>query len=534
MWFNSLKFLKNNEEGWRGMKDHLFLYGPPGSGKSTLGARLAFELGLPFIDLDEMISEQAGQSIADIFASGGEASFRQIEFNALQEVIQGSTQVIALGGGALLANEARTLAEENGQVLCLGAKPEELLRRVEEMGEARPLLAGNVAERLLALLDSRAAHYNSFSYQIDTSLLPLESAVWQAQVVTGRFWVRGMNMEYGVRILPGGLEHLSDWLLEQGVRGKLALVSDENVAAHYTPQLAENLRSAGYEVSVITIPAGEQTKTIATVQSLWAAFAAAHLERSSTVLALGGGVVGDLTGFAAATFLRGIHWINLPTTLLAMVDSSLGGKTGFDLPEGKNLVGAFYAPQFVLIDPRMLATLPQREMRNGLAETIKHGVIGDVGLFELCEQGETRVKQDLNALVRRSVAVKVRVIQEDPYEHGVRQALNLGHTVGHGVELASGYQFSHGESVAIGMVVEAELAEKYGIAEPGMAARIRKGVQGLGLPVDIPADFPRERMMDAMQLDKKRAGGKVRFALPEAIGRVRVGVELPGWQKEIS
>jgi len=248
---------------------------------------------------------------------------------------------------------------------------------------------------------------------------------------------------------------------------------------------------------------------------------------------LGGGVVGDLTGFAASAFLRGVAWVNLPTTLLAMVDSSLGGKTGVDLPQAKNLVGAFYPPRLVLADPSALHSLPDRELRGGLAEVIKHGVIGDEALFALCANGWQAVKENFDAIIRQGMAVKLKVIDEDPYERGLRQALNLGHTVGHGVELASDFRLSHGEAVSIGTVAEARLAESEGLAEEGLAAQIAAVLAGIGLPVATPADLSFERIIRAMQHDKKRAGGIVRFALPARVGEVRVGVIIEDWQKQV-
>jgi 3-dehydroquinate synthetase len=209
-----------------------------------------------------------------------------------------------------------------------------------------------------------------------------------------------------------------------------------------------------------------------------------------------------------------------------MVDASLGGKTGFDLPEGKNLIGSFHPPRLVLADPLVLSTLPERELRAGLAEVVKHGVLRDPGLFGLCSAGFEAVTQIMDEIVRRAMAVKIRFIEEDPYESGVRAALNLGHTVGHAVELASDFRLRHGEAVAIGMVVEAKLAERLAVAGPGVADAIRGTLSGLGLPVRIPPDIPREHILQAMRVDKKKAGRVVKFALPVEIGRVQVGVEI--------
>jgi len=245
------------------------------------------------------------------------------------------------------------------------------------------------------------------------------------------------------------------------------------------------------------------------------------------VLALGGGVVGDLTGFAAATWLRGVRWVGLPTTLLAMADSSLGGKTGADLPQGKNLIGAFHPPALVLADTETLATLPDEEFRAGLAEVVKHGLLADPELFDLCAEGFDQLRADVaGEFVSRAMSVKIRTIQQDPYEKGIRAALNLGHTIGHGIEKASGFALRHGEAVAIGMVAEARVAERMGLAHKGLAELIVDVLKGIGLPTEIPANLDRRRVLEAIQLDKKRAGGVVRFALPIRIGEVRTGVAV--------
>jgi 3-dehydroquinate synthetase len=243
-------------------------------------------------------------------------------------------------------------------------------------------------------------------------------------------------------------------------------------------------------------------------------------------------VVGDTAGFAAATFLRGVPWVALPTSLLAMVDASLGGKTGVDLPEGKNLVGAFHPPRLVLADPQSLDTLPEAELRSGMAEVVKAGVIGDPELFNLCAHGWGELRSNLGEVVRRAMAVKISVIEEDPYEKSSRAALNLGHTLGHAVELVSDFQLRHGEAVAIGMVAEARLAERLEIAEPGLADEIERVLKGLGLPVDIPGGINRQAVLSAIQVDKKRLDGSVRFVLPVRLGEVRVGVNVDPHQME--
>lgn len=512
---------------------HIFIYGPPGSGKSTLGLALAGALDRPFFDLDTVIESQAKMSVAQIFAAEGESGFRTREITALNNITAQPQGVYALGGGTLLNPSAREAADKAGQVLCLEADLDTLVERLRAEDGVRPLLAGDPAARLQTLLTERSAHYASFPVRLDTTGMTPEMMCWQAQVRLGSFHVRGMGASYDVVIAAGGLGRLGEYLAERGLRGPVALVSDSNVGQIYMDPAAQALREQGYPVESLCIPAGEAHKTIESVQAVWDFLIRVGIDRGSTVVALGGGVTGDLTGFAAATYLRGVAWVNVPTSLLAMVDSSLGGKTGIDLPQAKNLVGAFHAPRLVAADPLALKTLPERELRGGLAEVIKHGVIADPELFELCARGRQAVLENLDWLVRRAVAVKVQVIQQDPYEQGLRQTLNLGHTIGHGVEIASDFRLSHGEAVAIGTVAEARLAEITGLAAAGFAQRIADAFSAVGLPVEVPGNLDAGRILQAMQLDKKRSAGKVRFALPAGIGDVRYGVMVEHWQDRV-
>jgi 3-dehydroquinate synthase len=334
----------------------------------------------------------------------------------------------------------------------------------------------------------------------------------------GRFHLRAMG-EYDV--LVEGVEQVGNLLNERGLQNPI-VVTDGNVAKFHAESVLSCLREAGFSPNLVTIPAGESYKTLDTVQQLWHAFLEDGLDRKSTVIALGGGVIGDTAGFAASTYMRGINWVCVPTTLLSMVDASLGGKTGFDLPEGKNLIGSFYPPKLVLADPPVLKTLPEAEFISGLAEVLKHGIISDPELFDLCARGLDCVKDNLELLVKRAMAVKIKVIEEDPYEKGFRAALNLGHTVGHAVELVSKFQLRHGEAVAIGMVVEAKLAERLTVASKGLSDKISEVLTGLHLPVDIPKELPREDIIRTMRVDKKKNAKAIRFALPVEIGKVEL------------
>jgi shikimate kinase/3-dehydroquinate synthase len=514
----------------------IFLYGPSGSGKSTLGRRLAEGLALPFVDLDEKIEGQAGQSIPEIFRREGESGFRQWEKRTLGAILDGPDCILSLGGGALLDQDNRRQVEAAGAVLCLSASQATLVKRLAQSRVERPLLQpvqGKSGDRIAAvrqnlekLLAERETHYQSFRLQLNTDSTEVSELVFAAQTLAGAFRVTGMGGAYDVRVVQRGLGGIGAEISGRGLSGPVMIVSDENVANRYGEQVLKSLEDSGFEGSLFKIQPGEQFKTLASVQAMWQAFLESGIERSSTILALGGGVVGDLAGFAAATYLRGVRWVVAPTTLLAMVDSSLGGKTGADLPQGKNLIGAFYPPQLVFADPEVLDTLPVGELRSGMAEVVKAGLIGDAGLFELCSAGWETVNARRDEIVKRAMAVKIQVIQDDPYEKGRRASLNLGHTVGHAVEHASDYRLRHGEAVAIGMVVEACLAEKLGLADPGLAQAIRDCLESLGLPVDIPAELEPGRILEAMQVDKKRRGGQVRFALPVHIGQVKTGVVI--------
>jgi shikimate kinase / 3-dehydroquinate synthase len=497
---------------------HIFLYGPPGTGKSTMGKILARNLQLPFIDLDRLVEKNAGMPVSLIIEQLGELMFRNFETSTLRALADESESVVALGGGALVREENRSFAESHGEVILLIARLETLIERLNQDPTKRPLLSGDLDEKLSALLAKRYEHYASFTNQIYVDDKTSDQNALQIQILLGRFHLRAMG-EYDVIVRAHGLEQLGERLRLHGLRSPV-IVTDENVAKMYGEKLKTSLRDAGLDSSLFTIPAGEGYKTLDTVNQIWQAFLNAGVDRKSTVIGLGGGVIGDLSGFAASTFMRGINWVAVPTTLLAMVDASLGGKTGFDLPEGKNLIGSFYPPKLVLADPQVLKSLPEPELISGLAEVVKHGIISDPSLFNLCRRGLDWVKGNLEEIVKRAIAVKIKVIEEDPYEKGFRAALNLGHTVGHAVELVSGFRLRHGEAVAIGIVAEAKLAERLAVAGKGLSDAIGESLSKLRLPIHIPKELPREELIHAMRMDKKKTNGVIRFALPVEIGRV--------------
>jgi 3-dehydroquinate synthase len=325
---------------------------------------------------------------------------------------------------------------------------------------------------------------------------------------------------------PGGIDLLGEKLRNRGFLGPVCIVSDQNVARYYMERAIASINASGYSVNKVVVPPGEENKTIKTINQIWEGFLNSNLERNSTVVALGGGVIGDLAGFAAATYKRGIRWVIVPTSLLAMVDASLGGKTGADLSYGKNLIGSFHHPGYILVDPETLKTLPVEEIRNGLAETVKHGIIADPDLFYMCRTGIDKLEFEWFNLISSSMKVKIKVIQKDPYEKGERAVLNLGHSLGHAIESASSYSIKHGEAVSIGMVTAARISEKLGIGESGIEDTISSTLNTLGLSVKIPESLDRKKIKLALGVDKKRAAGKLRAVLPIKIGEVRWGVKI--------
>lgn len=330
-----------------------------------------------------------------------------------------------------------------------------------------------------------------------------------------RIPVKSPTNEYEINIERGGLAAFD--AAAYGLQGRTAVVTNTTLAPLYGEALVQRIPGA----VLITMPDGEAHKTLDTVAKLYGDFVRAGLDRSSTVIALGGGVVGDTAGFAAASYMRGVRLLQIPTSLLAMVDSSVGGKVGVDLPEGKNLVGAFKQPDAVLIDPDVLQTLPKREWRCGAAEAIKHALIADPGLLELIDPAG-----DAEAMIARAVQVKVNVVQQDPYEQGVRAYLNFGHTFAHAVEQVSGYAWLHGEAVGVGMVAAARLSAALGMLSAADAAQVESIVGRYGLPTRL-GNLDPEQLYDAMATDKKWQGGRSRFILLTGFGEPTIVKDVP-------
>jgi 3-dehydroquinate synthase len=340
------------------------------------------------------------------------------------------------------------------------------------------------------------------------------------------------NRSYAIKLGSGVLSRLGAECARLKLGQRCVVITDSNVGKKFAKAALKSLSASGFQPVLITVPAGEKSKRIAVVEKCYDQLAAHRLERKSFIVALGGGVVGDLAGFVAATYLRGIAFVQVPTTLLAQVDSSVGGKTGVNLQAGKNLVGAFYQPQLVLCDLDALKTLPKREYISGLAEVIKYGVIYDAILFAQLEHNLPKLLErdaaTLAAVIARCCEIKAEVVGQDETESGLRAILNFGHTIGHGIENSSGYgKFLHGEAISIGQVAAANLSHKILGLPSGDVARIEKLFVQAGLPVKTKLNaVQRKKLFAAMKLDKKVSGGEVKFVLAEKIGKVKFGCKV--------
>jgi 3-dehydroquinate synthase len=327
---------------------------------------------------------------------------------------------------------------------------------------------------------------------------------------------------YDVQIDPGLIDSLATLLLRACPRHRYAVIADSNVAKLYGERVVTAVRTTGRAAELYAFPAGEENKTRQTWLEVSDRMLASGLGRDAAVLALGGGVTGDLAGFVAATYLRGIPVVQLPTTILAMIDSSVGGKTGVDTPAGKNLIGAFHQPALVVADIETLVTLPPEQVRSGLAEAVKHGAIADAEYFDWIRAETPRLlalhADTMIRLIGRSVEIKAAVVAEDEREGGLRKTLNFGHTIGHSVEALSGFNLLHGEAIAIGMVVEATLGELLRVTEAGTAGRLETSLAAIGLPTAVPAEFTARAILDGTRVDKKARGGVVEYSLIERIG----------------
>ncbi|MFT5642795.1 MAG: shikimate kinase/3-dehydroquinate synthase [Janthinobacterium sp.] len=517
-----------------------------GAGKTTIGRILARKLGMRFIDADAEIEARTGASIPWIFEIEGEPSFRQREAEVVRDLTALQGIVLATGGGAILNAQSRAYLKQRGTVIYLRANVNSIMtrtshdknrpllqtadprKRIEEMAEQREPFYQEVAD---VIIDTGRPNVQSMVQTILTHLGRLEchaapNCITQAKPSMSEQTNIFLTVELGERSYPIaiGPALLADGeLLARHVGGnKVAIVTNTTVAALYLAPLQQSLADSGKEVITIVLPDGEQYKDWSRLMQIFDTLLAHKCDRKTTLVALGGGVIGDLTGYAAASYMRGIGFVQLPTTLLAQVDSSVGGKTGINHPLGKNMIGAFYQPRIVIADTATLESLPARELSAGLAEVIKYGAIIDAVFFDWIEANigklMARDKSALAYAVARSCEIKADIVRQDEREGGLRAILNFGHTFGHAIEAGLGYgKWLHGEAVGCGMVMAADLSARMGLIDAAIVARIRALVAAAGLPVQAP-DLGLERWIELMEVDKKNEGGAIKFILLKALG----------------
>jgi shikimate kinase/3-dehydroquinate synthase len=484
----------------------LVFIGFMGAGKTTAARAAAAALGGRAVDSDAVVEARLGQRVEDYFASHGEAAFRELEEQVVCELLAAPPgPVVSLGGGAIGSPRVREALERHIVVL-LDVDPALAWQRA---GGRRPLARDR--ERFEALHAERRPLYDALARAILTDssrdavrhAVPAIAALRDAPAGTRMLWARSASGDYPVYVGDGMLG------APRGLGGRGFLVTDERVRVLYATR-------AGEFAATLAIPPGEEAKTWEQAGRVLRGLAAAGMGHDDHVVALGGGVVGDLAGFCAATYQRGVPAVQLPTTLVAQVDSAYGGKTGVDLPEGKNYAGAYHQPAAVLADPTVLATLPPEELAAGWAEVVKTALIAGGPLWERVRRGEPGVDADLVVACART---KLAVVAEDERDAGRRQVLNLGHTVGHAIETATGYRrYRHGEAVGLGLLAALTLS-----GQPALRAEVAALLATHGLPTRLDPAVDHVTVMTALQGDKKRRGGRVGFVLVEAPGDVRTG-----------
>jgi shikimate kinase / 3-dehydroquinate synthase len=553
--------------------NNLIITGFSGTGKSLVAMEVALRLNWDFLDTDDELVKQTGKPIAEIFRQDGEGKFRELERETIRKACQQRQTVIAIGGGAIVDPQNYELLAQIGLIVCLEAKPETIYERLFREAarspetEVRPLLAtDNPLERIRQLKASRQPHYAKANWTIHTdglSVSEVAEEVIRASRLLRRYAPRNdsdkdiacvvetATQSYPIFVGYGLLGKLGDKMNQAALSGTATIISDKNVFSLYGSKVEGILKDAGFAINSFIVPPGEETKSMDYATKIYDFLVEHRAERDDIIVAMGGGMVGDLAGFAAATFLRGMPWVQVPTSLVAMVDASIGGKVGVNHPEGKNLIGSFYQPSFVLADVQTLTSLPQRELTSGWAEVIKHGMILDKEFFEFLESNVnklTKLEPELfTRAIARSAAIKAQVVSQDEKEReGKRTILNYGHTIAHGLEAATQYKrFLHGETVAIGMMGAAKLSQRLGLLPSAAVKRQQALLQKFGLPTSLRAEAASQRrgrkrsnlklslagITRAMELDKKVRGTAIRWVLLQDIGKAVIRSDMP--QQEV-
>jgi shikimate kinase/3-dehydroquinate synthase len=535
----------------------IVLVGLMGAGKTTIGRRLAQKLGLGFVDADVEIERAAGESIPEIFERHGEAAFREGERRVIARLLEGERRVLATGGGAFMDESTRALIAEQGISIWLHAELDVLMRRVARRNN-RPLLKqGDPRATMERLIAERYPVYATADIKVESIEGPHETVVDDVLALLDTYCrsaadnapetgkrhrdtkmsdnssIKTVRVDlaersYDILVGPDLIANAGTHLKPLLRRARVAIVTDETVAGFHLAALTASLDAQAIRHDEIILPPGEATKCFSALQHLTEWLLETGIERGDLVIALGGGVIGDLTGFAAAITRRGVDFAQIPTTLLSQVDSSVGGKTGINTAQGKNLVGAFYQPRLVLADTGALETLPMRELLAGYAEVVKYGLINDRPFFDWLETNLDAIKAGDVATrtyaIVKSCEAKANIVAMDERESNVRALLNLGHTFGHALEAATGFsqKLVHGEGVAIGMALAFDLSARLGLCSGQDATRLRHHLERAGLPnklADIEGPLPdADGLIALMGQDKKVVDGKLTFILARGIG----------------
>jgi shikimate kinase / 3-dehydroquinate synthase len=519
-----------------GGRANLVLAGFSATGKTTAGSIAAQLLDMPFVDLDQTAERRMGRSIAEAFASLGETRFRELEAELLGEAVRLTGTVIATGGGSVLHPEFARLAE-GAVTVVLTAPAADIQRRLEGDG-SRPLISGHPELRIRDLMAERAPAYAAYGVALDSTTRSVPEV---AGLIAERYraepagrsvpvTVHGPSGPYPVLVGPDALDRLDRMLASMLTHaGRVVVASDEAVRGNAGAQVEQRLRGSGRKVVGLMVGRGEASKQIAAVTDLWDRFQALGLDRGDLVIAVGGGAALDAVGFAAATWARGVPWITVPTTILAMVDAAIGGKVAIDRDGAKNAVGAFHHPRAVVCLPELLATLPAASARDGLAEVVKAACLASPLLLDALERSQPLgegLPPHLSWLIEQAVRVKAAYVAADPEDQALRQSLNLGHTYAHGLEAASDYQVTHGRAVAVGLLAASKLGVSLGLTPPELPGRLQTALDRMGLLEQLPP-IDKDRVRAAVGSDKKSRGGSRAFVVPAAEGAVLLsGIDL--------
>lgn len=529
------------------MNDNVILIGFMGSGKDTVGKLIAEITPYEFLSTDRLIELRENRTIPDIFKTSGEEYFRNIESRALKSIKDLNRTVIATGGGLVLKEENRKIISSMGKIVHLDARLSVLKKRLKNDSK-RPLIQNR--NNIKKLYEKRNNAYKFADISIETSGMTPEKIAEKIVEYCGisrieekkelkKMIVNSSSGKYPVFTGHGFLE--SDKLNEiisTINSGRTAVITNPTVGSLYLNKIKKLMKKNSTSINQIIIPDGEEFKNLDTASIIYDRLMDLNFNRGDLLIALGGGVIGDITGFIASTFKRGIPLIHIPTTLLSQVDSSIGGKTGLNHEKGKNMIGTFYSPRAVLTDIYFLKTLSRKEFRNGMAEVIKYGIINDAVLFEELENRKkdilSRKSSYLLEMVEKSINIKKDVVEKDEKEEsGVREILNYGHTLGHLHEVEENYnKIKHGEAVAAGMAEEAELASSHGYLKENAVERIKKLLSDYDLPTGDISDTDKNKWMKMLAEDKKIRNEKIRIPIPESIGNVKV-MEVE-WKKYLS